>query len=71
MELFFVHEFAWGNRASTKIDDDSKTQIISKCLHDFYSFKKQGIHIKSLQRMLGQFYNQNLIQESRQEMKLF
>ena len=32
---------------------------------------KQGMHIKSLQRMLGQFYNQNLIQESRQEMKLF
>ena len=71
MELFFVHEFAWSNRASTK-NDDSKTQIISKCLHDSYSFKnKEYIHIKSLQRMLGQFYNQNLIQESRQEMKLF
>ena len=24
--------------ASTHIDDDSKTQIISKCLHDSYSF---------------------------------
>ena len=32
---------------------------------------KQGMHIKSLQRMLGQFYNQNLIQESRQEIELF
>ena len=41
MELFFVHEFAWSNWASTKIDDDLKTQIISKCLHDFYFFKNK------------------------------
>ena len=41
MKLFFVHEFAWSKRASTKINDDSKTQIISKCLHDSYSFKNK------------------------------
>ena len=27
--------------ASAHIDDDSKTQIISKCLHDSYSFKNK------------------------------
>ena len=47
MELFFVHEFAWSNRASTKIDYDSKTQIISKCLHDSYSFKTRNAYQES------------------------
>ena len=41
MELFFVHEFAWSNRASTNIDDGSKTQIISKYLHHSFSFKNK------------------------------
>ena len=47
-----------------------KHKLYWSVLLDSLFFWKQGIHIKSLQRMLGQFYNQNLIQESRQEMNL-